>query len=311
MPIVSNFPSGYGNMNTNVYDTQNKKQDIFEYVDDSLAEGLAGKADASHSHDTATTSAPGFMSAEDKTKLNNIEDGAQVNIVTGVKGDSESSYRTGNINITCSNIGAATSSHAHNIATTSNSGFMSASDKSKLNGIASGAQVNTVTGVKGSSESTYRTGNISLSYANVGAAGENHVHTNATGLMSGFMSASDKTKLGEIVDYVDTKYYGGSPWSYRMWDSGLMECWYKANFTIGNMYSDGNVWYYSPSAISFPRSFLSVYDIQAVCATTYGNIIWTSFYGLTNSACTPQLLSGTKLSGNTGTLYIYLVGAYK
>ena len=182
MPIVSNFPSGYGNMNTNVYDTQNKKQDIFEYVDDSLAEGLAGKADASHSHDTATTSAPGFMSAEDKTKLNNIEDGAQVNIVTGVKGDSESSYRTGNINITCSNIGAATSSHAHNIATTSNSGFMSASDKSKLNGIASGAQVNTVTGVKGSLESTYRTGNISLSYANVGAAGENHVHTNANGV---------------------------------------------------------------------------------------------------------------------------------
>ena len=40
-----------------------------------------------------------------KDKLDGIETGAQVNTVTGVKGDSESSYRTGNINITKDNIG--------------------------------------------------------------------------------------------------------------------------------------------------------------------------------------------------------------
>ena len=39
------------------------------------------------------------------TKLNTIENGAQKNTVLGVKGDSESSYRTGNINITKANIG--------------------------------------------------------------------------------------------------------------------------------------------------------------------------------------------------------------
>lgn len=53
-------------------------------------------------------------------------------------------------------------------ATTDNAGLMSASDKSKLNGIAAGAQVNTVTGVKGNSESTYRTGNINITKANIG-----------------------------------------------------------------------------------------------------------------------------------------------
>ena len=37
--------------------------------------------------------------------MSNIENGAQVNKVTGVKGNSESSYRTGNINITKANIG--------------------------------------------------------------------------------------------------------------------------------------------------------------------------------------------------------------
>ena len=40
-----------------------------------------------------------------KNKLDNIQAGAQVNSVTGVKGNSESSYRTGNVNITKSNIG--------------------------------------------------------------------------------------------------------------------------------------------------------------------------------------------------------------
>lgn len=39
------------------------------------------------------------------SKLNGIESGAQVNKVTGIKGDAESSYRTGNINITKANIG--------------------------------------------------------------------------------------------------------------------------------------------------------------------------------------------------------------
>ena len=38
-------------------------------------------------------------------KLNTIENGAQKNTVTGVKGSSESNYRTGNINITPANLG--------------------------------------------------------------------------------------------------------------------------------------------------------------------------------------------------------------
>ena len=42
---------------------------------------------------------------DEKTKLAGIEAGAQVNTVTGVKGDSESTYRVGNINITKANIG--------------------------------------------------------------------------------------------------------------------------------------------------------------------------------------------------------------
>ena len=49
------------------------------------------------------------------------------------------------VNVTPINIGAATSSHTHDNASTSNAGFMSSSDKSKLNGIDNGATKNVIT----------------------------------------------------------------------------------------------------------------------------------------------------------------------
>lgn len=112
------------------------------------------------------------LSSEDyttseKIKLGSIENGAQVNKVTGVKGNSESSYRTGNINITKANIGLSNAENKSSetirgeitekniidalgyappkqdttyvAATTTDAGLMSAADKTKLNGIASGA----------------------------------------------------------------------------------------------------------------------------------------------------------------------------
>ena len=50
------------------------------------------------------------MTAADKEKLDSIAASAQVNTITGVKGDAENSYRTGNINITPDNIGAIATS---------------------------------------------------------------------------------------------------------------------------------------------------------------------------------------------------------
>lgn len=56
-------------------------------------------------YELASQSSNGLMSSTDKKKLDGIESGAQKNTVLGVKGDSESAYRTGNVNITKSNIG--------------------------------------------------------------------------------------------------------------------------------------------------------------------------------------------------------------
>ena len=56
-------------------------------------------------YDLATASADGLMSSTDFSKLAGIEAGAQVNTVTGIKGDAESDYRDGNVNITAANLG--------------------------------------------------------------------------------------------------------------------------------------------------------------------------------------------------------------
>lgn len=58
---------------------------------------------------SASQSESGLMSAGDKAKLDGIESGAQVNSITGVKGNAESSYRTGNVNLTPENLEAAAS----------------------------------------------------------------------------------------------------------------------------------------------------------------------------------------------------------
>lgn len=56
-------------------------------------------------YELATSTQNGLMSSEDKGKLDGIEPGAQVNTVLGVKGNDETNYRIGNVNITKDNIG--------------------------------------------------------------------------------------------------------------------------------------------------------------------------------------------------------------
>ena len=63
---------------------------------------------------------------------------------------------------------ATTQDTTYELASQSSNGLMSSTDKTKLDGIESGAQKNTVLGVKGSSESAYRTGNVNITKANIG-----------------------------------------------------------------------------------------------------------------------------------------------
>ena len=114
------YPAG-----TNVYWTQDGKWDCLsgtltrtltqaEYNNLTNVEKMNGTiyyiTDGDNFLPPASETEAGLMSPEDKKKLDDIETGAQVNTVLGVKGNAETSYRTGNINITPQNIGAANKS---------------------------------------------------------------------------------------------------------------------------------------------------------------------------------------------------------
>ncbi len=149
-----------------------------------------GTTGSSHAADfpAATTTAAGVMSSTDKTKLNGIEAGAQVNKVTSVAGKtgavilSKSDVGLGNVNNTSDAnkpISTATQTALDKKVDKVTGKGLSTNDyttteKNKLAGIAEGAQVNSITGVKGSLEQTYRTGNVSISASNIGLGNVNN-----------------------------------------------------------------------------------------------------------------------------------------
>lgn len=107
-------------------------------------------------YSAATTSTAGLMSAADKTKLNGIATGAEVNqnafsnvkvggttIVADDKKDTLELVAGSNVTLTPDAVGdkvvIAATDTTYSTATTSSKGLMSASDKTKLNGISTNA----------------------------------------------------------------------------------------------------------------------------------------------------------------------------
>ena len=151
---------------------------------------VAWGEDNNTTYGIVTTTANGLMIATDKIKLDGIEAGANKYTHPGYTSCVSGLYKitvdalghvTGAVavtkaDITALGIPAQDTNTTYSVATQSANGLMSAADKKKLDGIAAGAQKNTVTGVKGNAESAYRTGNINLTPANIGAAAASHEH---------------------------------------------------------------------------------------------------------------------------------------
>ena len=131
----------------------------------------------------ATTTDPGVMTAADKSKLDSVATGAQVNVPADLTYTTAAD--TGTVN--CSSGTDATIP----AATTSLAGLMTATDKTKLDGIpAGGGSQGTVTNVTGTAPvvitgTSTTTPNVTVSAATTSAAG--------------VMSAADKTKLDGIA----------------------------------------------------------------------------------------------------------------
>lgn len=167
----------------------------------------------------ATTSAPGSMSAADKTKLDGIAAGAEVNVnadwnassgdaqilnkptlgtaaaaattdfataAQGSKADTAVQSVTGTAPITSS--GGTTPAIGISAATTSAAGSMSAADKLKLDGVQAGAQVNVGTDLSYTASSRLL----------ASSTGADVTLPEATTSAAGLLSSTDKTKLDGV-----------------------------------------------------------------------------------------------------------------
>ena len=199
----------------------------------------------------ATTSLAGVMTAADKTKLDGIAAGAQVNVATNLTYSTAST--TGTVN---SSTGTNATIPA---ATTSLAGLMTGADKTKLNGIATGATANTGTvtsvalsagtgiSVSGSPITSSGTITVTNSAPNVttnistthaassvtvnSSDGTNGTINAATTSLAGVMTSADKTKLngiatgatantGTVTSVSGTGSYGGLSLSGTVTTSG-------------------------------------------------------------------------------------------
>ena len=123
----------------------------------------------------ATVSVAGVMTAADKTKLDGIDAGAQVNVGTNI---AQGTRTTTTVPVTSSTGTDATLA----AATTSLAGVMTSADKTKLDGIATGAQVNVGTNLTKTTSTTDVTINSST--------GTNVAIGAATGSVAGVMTSA-------------------------------------------------------------------------------------------------------------------------
>ena len=156
---------------------------------------IKGKADPtyaakSHTHAVFTASVDGFVphpGTASKTKFLRDDGTWQVaGEVTGVKGNAEMSYRTGNVNLTPANIGAAAASHTHNYLPLTGG---------TLTGNLSSRQI------APSATNTYTLGTSSLKWSNVYATTfTGNLTGNVTGSLSGnATTATTASKVNQTL----------------------------------------------------------------------------------------------------------------
>ena len=152
-----------------------------------INQSLTTTSSPSFSNITVSGTVDGRDVSVDGSKLDGIAAGAQVNVATNLTYSTAST--TGTVN---SSTGTNATIPA---ATTSLAGLLTGSDKTKLNGIASGAQVNVATNLTYSTGATTGTVNSST--------GTNATIPAATTSLAGLLTGADKTKLNGIETGAD------------------------------------------------------------------------------------------------------------
>lgn len=175
-----------------------------------------------------TTSSNGLMSASDKSKLDEIAAGAEVN-----------QKAFSNVTVGSTTIAADSKTDTLTIAAGNNITLTPDATNNKIT-IAATDTVYTHpsytarTGVPTANATPAFGGTFKVSQPVSDATG--HItainsrtitipSSTATTSKAGLMSASDKTKLGAMDDYIVELGSDNNNWTYRKWNSGWLECW--------------------------------------------------------------------------------------
>ena len=146
----------------------------------------------------ASQSASGMMSAADKKKLDNISEGANAYSLPTASSTTKGGVKIGdNLSMEGEVLNAKDTTYSD--ATQSVSGLLSASDKKKLDGIASGANAYTLPAASETELGGVKVGeNLSISEGKLNA--KDTTYSDATQSASGLMSSVDKKKLDSIEE---------------------------------------------------------------------------------------------------------------
>ena len=155
-------------------------------------------SDSNTTYSAATQSANGLMSSTDKTKLDGIATGANNYSLPTASSSTLGGVKVGT-NLSISNGVLSATDTKYDAATTSAAGLMSANDKTKLNGIATGATANTA-----STTSPKAAGTAAVGSETNYARGD-HVHPAQTtvsgnaGTATKFASAQSVALTGDVT----------------------------------------------------------------------------------------------------------------
>ena len=123
--------------------------------------------------------------------------------------------------------------------------------------------------------------------------------------------------VSEMDDYVvahGTSALGNAHWTWRVWNSGVAECWLKTGTTTVNAWSLwANNIYYSTSAlggISFPTNFFAdVPDRATVEFIATANDAWVGYTTAPTASKSPEIyLLRPNQTSCTGYLQYYACG---
>lgn len=194
---------------------------------DGLQTALDGKAAVNHTHSAFSTTSAGFVpaaSSSGDTDKYLKGDGTWATpsggggAVSGVKGNDESTYRTGNVNLTCDNIGASPNDHSHgsigrngdisNDVTIANNDKLlikdySDSNRIKTSSVSFDGSTNTQCLTKAGTWASFGTSNLELGTSSTTAAKGNHTH-------SGYASSSHTHSNYVVQAYYTSNKTSGS-----------------------------------------------------------------------------------------------------